>query len=206
MAKCEGHFRAHQHDDDEVLCVAYSEAQGCLFSGGNRGIIYRWSLDSTACQGEYKGHTDAVTGFALDHHFLYSCSADLTIRMWETQQGYLAHTVELHLYPVLAVAVIPDTGCIVSCSNERVVYWDPVSKEVLGTFTQPQEFCCLHVSVQQKVVAVGSKSGPLTLFPIPEVPGADATPRLEEGATDLDEAANRESLHTLDSILKAVRT
>ena len=45
----------------------------------------------------------------------------------------------------MAVAVIPDTGCIVSCSNERVVYWDPVSKEVLGTFTQPQEFCCLHV-------------------------------------------------------------
>lgn len=204
VAKVEAVFRAHQYDDDEVLCVAYAQAQAAIFSAGNRGTIHRWSIDPPGkkiC--EYADHEDAVTGFAVDQLLLYSSSADCTIKVWETSGNYLLHTIsDLHTSPIQALAVLPSSGIVCSCAGGRLVLWDPSSREVVTTFTQNQDFCCLLVSEPQRVIVVGTEAGPLTLFPIPELEqekqeGAEP----KDMASDLDEAENAASLEVLDRML-----
>jgi WD40 repeat protein len=203
VAKLEQSFRAHMDDDDEVLCLAHSTYIGCFFSAGNSGEINRWSLDSTAKQDVYKGHTDAVNGLAIDQVFLYSCSADQSVKVWETKAGYMLHSVDdLHSTPILAIGILPLSGTVVTCGDGKVVYFDPRKNEVIGTFSQPNEFCALTVAEKQKTVIVGSTEGPVVVFPFPESVAAAASldSDYEDFGTDIDEANNQESLQTLDRI------
>jgi len=214
MGKLEHSFRAHQDNDDEVLCLAYSTHLGCLFSAGNSGKINRWSLDSTSRQGPpfdadgrpvpLKGHTDAVNGLAIDQVFLYSCSADMSVKVWETKAGYMLHSIDdLHSTPILAIDISP-AGTLVTCGDGKVVYYDLARKEEIGSFSQPNEFCALTVSERQKSVVVGSTEGPIVVFPFPDkvATAASLDSDNEDVGTDIDESKNQESLQTLDRILK----
>jgi WD40 repeat protein len=179
-----------------------------LFSAGNRGEINRWSLDSTARQDVYKGHTDAVNGLAIDQVFLYSCSADQSVKVWETKAGYMLHSVDdLHSTPILSIGILPGTGHVVTCGEGKVVYFDPRKNEVIGTFSQPNEFCALTVAERQKTVIVGSTEGPVVVFPFPEsiTAAASLDSDVEDVGTDIDESQNQESLQTLDRILNKPR-
>jgi WD40 repeat protein len=174
-----------------------------LFSAGNSGEINRWSLDSTARQDVYKGHTDAVNGLAIDEVLLYSCSADQSVKVWETKAGYMLHSVDdLHSTPILAIGILPVSGTVVTCGEGKVVYYDPRKNEVIGAFAQPNEFCALTVAEKQKTVIVGSTEGPVVVFPFPEsVAAASLDSDYEDVGTDIDESHNQESLQTLDRIL-----
>lgn len=87
-------FRAHSA---EVLCVAMSSSGEQFFSGGADGAIYSWNTpnantdpyDPYECnvlRGALSGHSDAVWGVAYSsaHQRLISCSADETLRVWDS--------------------------------------------------------------------------------------------------------------------------
>merc|ERR1711939_637402 len=118
----------------------------------------------------------------------------------------MLHSVDdLHSTPILSIGILPGTGHVVTCGEGKVVYFDPRKNEVIGTFSQPNEFCALTVAEKQKGVIVGSTEGPVVVFPFPESVATAASPDsdYEDVGTDIDEATHQESLQTLDKILAA---
>ncbi|XP_074065799.1 striatin isoform X1 [Macrotis lagotis] len=89
-------FRAHK---GPVLCVVMSSNGEQCYSGGTDGLIQGWnttnpnidpydSYDPSVLRGALLGHTDAVWGLAYSgiHQRLLSCSADGTLRLWNTTE------------------------------------------------------------------------------------------------------------------------
>nr|XP_017525655.1 striatin isoform X2 [Manis javanica] len=89
-------FRAHK---GPVLCVVMSSNGEQCYSGGADGLIQGWattnpnidpydSYDPSVLRGPLLGHTDAVWGLAYSaaHQRLLSCSADGTLRLWNTAE------------------------------------------------------------------------------------------------------------------------
>ncbi|XP_025116654.1 striatin isoform X4 [Bubalus kerabau] len=89
-------FRAHK---GPVLCVVMSSNGEQCYSGGTDGLIQSWntsnpnvdpydSYDPSVLRGPLLGHTDAVWGLAYSaaHQRLLSCSADGTLRLWNTTE------------------------------------------------------------------------------------------------------------------------
>ncbi|XP_067840209.1 striatin isoform X2 [Heptranchias perlo] len=89
-------FRAHR---GPVLCVVMSTSGEQCFSGGTDGLIQCWnapspnidpydSYDPSVLRGALEGHTDAVWGlvYSAAHQRLLSCSADGTLRLWNTTE------------------------------------------------------------------------------------------------------------------------
>uniref|UniRef100_A0A672YV74 Striatin-like n=1 Tax=Sphaeramia orbicularis TaxID=375764 RepID=A0A672YV74_9TELE len=87
-------FRAHR---GAVLSVVMSSTGDQCFSGGVDGTIQCWntpnanidpydSYDPSVLRGPLCGHTDSVWGlvYSSAHQRLLSCSADGTVRLWDT--------------------------------------------------------------------------------------------------------------------------
>ncbi|XP_054423799.1 striatin isoform X3 [Pteronotus mesoamericanus] len=96
-------FRAHK---GPVLCVVMSSNGEQCYSGGTDGLIQGWnttnpnidpydSYDPSVLRGPLLGHTDAVWGLAYSaaHQRLLSCSADGTLRLWNTAEAAPALSV-----------------------------------------------------------------------------------------------------------------
>eukprot|EP00929_Paragymnodinium_shiwhaense_P016337 TRINITY_DN124628_c0_g1_i1.p1 TRINITY_DN124628_c0_g1~~TRINITY_DN124628_c0_g1_i1.p1 ORF type:complete len:751 (-),score=71.76 TRINITY_DN124628_c0_g1_i1:102-2354(-) len=173
MAKFERAYIAHEEENDELLAIAVSSMTGSIFTGGNGGVIQKfafWGVKQR--EAEYKGHTDAVVCFAIDGNFLYSGSADRTIRIWETSRGFELKVVEMHSVTPQALLVIPDTGHVASCAFDgRIVFWDPCigqpDVEELQTYEQPEEFRSLAYVELNCSILVGCESGKIVAFPLP---------------------------------------
>ncbi|KAK6470619.1 striatin-4-like isoform X1 [Huso huso] len=89
-------FRAHS---GAVLSLAMGDSGDCCYSGGLDGSVRRWKIpdlnvdpydnyDPSIESSVLAGHTDAVWGLAFSpaQHRLVSCSADGTIRIWDTSK------------------------------------------------------------------------------------------------------------------------
>ncbi|XP_055981679.1 striatin [Sorex fumeus] len=96
-------FRAHR---GPVLCVVMSSDGEQCYSGGSDGRIQGWnttnpnvdpydSYDPSVFRAALLGHTDAVWGLAYSaaHQRLLSCSADGTLRLWDTSEAAPALSV-----------------------------------------------------------------------------------------------------------------
>jgi len=181
MAKFERAYQAHDEIDDEILAIAYSSTAHSVFTGGNHGIIRKWTFWGVKqLEAEYKGHTDAVVCFAVDANLLFSGSVDTTVRIWETSQGMPLKVVKVHNVTVQALLVIPDVGYIASCAFDgRMVLWDPeiAKKEGVNeirTYEQPEEFRSLAYVDLNDMILVGCESGKIIAFPMPAEEGEQA--------------------------------
>ncbi|XP_005993700.1 striatin isoform X2 [Latimeria chalumnae] len=89
-------FRAHR---GSVLCVVMSSNGEQCYSGGIDGSIQCWntpnpntdpydSYDASILRGALLSHTDSVWGLVYSgaHQRLLSCSADGTVRLWNTSE------------------------------------------------------------------------------------------------------------------------
>jgi len=174
MAKFERAFTAHDEIDDEIQTIAYSSMSQSVFTGGNHGIVRKWTFWGVRhLEAEYKGHTDAVVCFAVDANLLFSGSVDCTVRIWETSQGIPLKEVKVHNVTVQALLVVPDTGYIASCAFDgRMVLWDPQIAKKEGvhevqTYEQPEEFRSLAYVELNRMILVGCESGKIIAFPMP---------------------------------------
>merc|ERR1711957_905829 len=141
-------------------------------------------------ENEYIGHKDAVVCFAVDGNFLYSGSADCTIRIWETSAGYSLKVVEVHKVTTQALLVIPDSGYVASCAADgRVVFWDPQVADrksevtVIKNFEQPEEFRTLAYVDLNGSILVGCESGKIIAFPLPTDDGNHGPPKCLDGVS-----------------------
>jgi WD40 repeat protein len=73
------------------------------------------------------GHTDSVNAVAVtpDGKYVVSGSSDRTVKIWELENGRLAHTFEGHTREVIGVVASPDRKHVVSKSeDETVKVWE----------------------------------------------------------------------------------
>lgn len=182
QAKMDQCFLAHQSVGDEILCVAFCQAAGAIFTGGNEGIIQKRLLNNPrVLAAEYEGHEDAINCFAVDANFLYSGSVDCTVRIWETSHDYELKCVRAHQVTVQALLVAPETGFVASCGSDgKVVFWDPwIGQDgvnQLQSYEQPEEFRCLAYNDLTRSVLAGCESGRILAFPAPSGVGGFQPP------------------------------
>lgn len=213
MGKFDRAFLAHEVADDEILAVAHSPVASSIFTGGNRGVVRKWSYDlGKNLEAEYTGHEDAVTCFAVDGHFLFSGSVDCTIRIWETASGIELKTVKVHSVTVQSLLIVPETGMAASCAFDgRLVFWNPCHSshtdyKVLQTYEQSEEFRVLALAGLNRAVLVGCESGKIVAFPLPSGDTMTAEPAgMFDGIDTPPSTKGNEglgSLELLDSVQK----
>lgn len=177
VANFEHAFLAHEESDDEVLAVVYSHETKFLFTSGNHGHIRKWGDSGMhTLQAEYRGHDGAVVCFAVNANYLYSGSADCTVRVWDVFRDCELRSVKVHIATVQAIIVLPENNTVLSCAFDgRVVLWDPLPAGESGvhelhTYEQPDELRALTFVSGTNTVLVGCESGKIFALPMPQFP------------------------------------
>ncbi len=171
--RLENMFSAHEGENAEILCICYNRGSteshdaNTFFTGGNDCIIRVWNISTFRKVAELRGHTDAVTCFALDLNFLFSGSEDRTIRVWNIANIYEPYQLcmidNTHTAAVRSMIFTNDIGYLISCSFDGTVkVWDhnydterKKYGKIIHEFTHTEQFRTLsYAQVRSYVFSV----------------------------------------------------
>lgn len=118
-----------------------------MVSASEDATIKIWDFETGEYERSLKGHTDSVQDVAFDAQgkllgmsmmrvirrwpqlvylncipFIASCSADLSIKLWDFQQSYeCVKTMHGHDHNVSSVAFVPAGDYVLSASRDRTI-------------------------------------------------------------------------------------
>ncbi|CAH3020215.1 unnamed protein product [Porites evermanni] len=90
-----------------------------------------------------KGHTDAVQDLSFDHtgKILASCSADMSIKLWDFHEFECVKTLTGHDHNVSSVTFLPSGDYLVSSSRDKTIkMWEVASGFCVKTFQGHREW------------------------------------------------------------------
>jgi len=141
--------RILRHVDSQINCLQISPEKDLILAGGNPRIsLYDVNNRDDMPVQTFEGHTNNVTevGFQKDSKWIYSCSEDGTVKIWDLRTPTSQRNYECH-FPVNTVILHPNqaellsgdqNGCIKtwdlnanSCRNEIV----PVSEVAIRSLS-----------------------------------------------------------------------
>ncbi|TPX13163.1 uncharacterized protein E0L32_006363 [Thyridium curvatum] len=115
---------------DTVNCIAFHPVFSSLASGSDDCTIKIWDWEFGELERTIKAHTQAVRdvdfGGPKGAVLLASCSADLTIKLWDPADGYKnIRTLQGHDHSISTVRFIPSGNLLVSASGDQTLrIWD----------------------------------------------------------------------------------
>jgi platelet-activating factor acetylhydrolase IB subunit alpha len=112
-----------QSHRDSINCIAFHPKFSSIASGSDDSTIKIWDWEYGELETTLKGHTRAVRdvdyGDTSSGILLASCSSDLTIKLWNTTDGYKNfRTLQGHEHIVSAVRFIPSGNLLASASRD----------------------------------------------------------------------------------------
>jgi WD40 repeat protein len=101
-----------------VRALAASPDEPLLVSGDSQGMLMLWDPDTGELRNRLQAHSAAITavaaGVSSDGPWVLSGSEHGTLRLWDAVTLQQQNMVNLRSGPVNALAVVPDTSCVVS--------------------------------------------------------------------------------------------
>ncbi|KAH7731542.1 lissencephaly-1 [Aphelenchoides avenae] len=107
-------------------------------------LLQIWDFESGEFERSLKGHTDAVQDIRFDKagKMLVSCSADMTIKIWDFTGSYdCLKTLKGHDHNISSVTFLPAGDFILSASRDKTIkLWEVASGYCMFTFTGHAEW------------------------------------------------------------------
>ncbi|KAK9683758.1 hypothetical protein RND81_10G162800 [Saponaria officinalis] len=100
---------ALQHKDT-ISCMAFNHAENILYTGSWDKTVKAWCLNSKKCIDSFAAHSDNINNMVINQDgFIFTCSSDGTVKMWNKVCGENFHTLAMTLtflsYPIYALAL-----------------------------------------------------------------------------------------------------
>lgn len=150
----------------QILSVAFHKGTGVLATGEHNGDVVLWIPPEYTETRELKGHTGPVTGvvFQEDGVNLFSCSFDLTVRVWDVETGNCMATLFGHQDKINWIDMCG--GIVVTCGSDRTVrLWKyEEEKQLVFIDTGAKASMDTLAMVNRSVAISGSQDGRLCLW------------------------------------------
>ncbi len=121
-----------------VNSLGFSPDGQVVATGGSRGQIYLWQVNSGKCILEIDGHIDIIFSvvFSLDSKYLISGSLDQTVKVWNLQTGDCAATLLENTGGISMLVVSPNGQYLAcSCGDRLIRMVDLRSGELIHTLS-----------------------------------------------------------------------
>ena len=95
-----------------------------MVSASEDATVKVWDFETGEYERTLKGHTDSVQDLAFDAQgkLLATCSADVSIKLWDFQQSYeCVKTMHGHDHNVSSVAFVPAGDFVLSASRDKTI-------------------------------------------------------------------------------------
>lgn len=116
-----------------------------LFTAGKDNFIGQWNFVSEVLERTLIGHTDEISCLCTHRNFLFSGSADATIRKWLISTGQVSFVYRNsgravgHLGPVSYIIMY--NGFLASASEDKTVkLWDIYNDRLVGSYAYHQRY------------------------------------------------------------------
>lgn len=156
-------------EHSQVNCLQISPDKTLLAAGGNP-MIHIFDINSSDDKPilTYEGHTSNVTaiGFQKDLKWLYSCSEDGTVRVWDPRSNSATRIYDCGA-PVNTVALGPNQAELISGDqNGTVKVWDLEMNACREEFTPCADMPVRSISIacDATLVAVGMHKGKVYIY------------------------------------------
>ncbi len=135
--------------DSEIMDLHWSSDGTSIFTLLESGSVQEWRYAGLA-QRRQMNHGGAVFGVVVsqDGKWCVSCSADQSVRIWNTQSGQQKADMRGHVGPVLAIAVSADeTFAVTAGADQTLRLWDLVGGrqlKLLARFDEAMYAVAIH--------------------------------------------------------------
>lgn len=109
-----------------------------MVTSSEDATIKVWDFETGEYERTLKGHTDSIQDIAFDAggKLLVSCSADMSIKLWDFQQTYeCIRTMLGHDHNVSSVSFMPAGDFVISASRDKTLkMWEVSTGYCVKTF------------------------------------------------------------------------